>query len=675
MYIIDAMKYHLHSVTIEILGIILIASVAYALSLNLALAASVNANVNVQCPFTIKLNTNSVYHLNATYQSANFTIKADANCSILNMSGTFSILNQTGNQVYSMPINGISVNNNTTLHKFYFDTSELPSGNYTSKLAMSFANLINSSNSTFLVEKPSSIKILNFSTPASIPIGSMQYFNIELKNIGYPSISSNAFVNSYINITGPRNSSLQITLQSMPPSQSVNITAQTFNTSEMPGTYSARLYIEYVSDNIIKNASSSIKYIVTSPSPTRPSPAVVAITKRPGFSLISFPFIISMINGTSKTYSINIKNTVNYTEYASFVVPKYYADILNFAAYNVSLPPGQTIGLSLLFTAKANIKSGQYQIPMNISVSSRTANVSETVYTTLNIVNAAVPITTSSIELENNTNNMQGTIKIVNPSSMNLTGIVAKTIIPYDITKNITSISAYGVPYKITRTNTGYSIDWYIGSVPANSTDYTYFSISNITNQDLLDHITELLYSPTAPLPSSILKIIDTNIPSFYAGHRNNITITAFYSGISQQTITEFLTGGAGVSISNPTKHINVTPNSAFTSTFEVDPHSPGTSIVGFSMNAEGTYVNESIPLMVLAPQVTSTIKTTTTIPARILPSALITNLKIYTFDITGILIIIAIVLISIKQKSRSAYKQERADKLKRMRETIKRAE
>ncbi|MGC8694069.1 MAG: hypothetical protein ACP5RI_00385 [Candidatus Micrarchaeia archaeon] len=644
-------------------------------------SATISANVFVKCPFALKLNTYPAYP-KLPNQSAPFSIYTTVNCPISNMSGTFFIIANNGSVVYTQSVNNINASQISSLYKLYFNPSNLTTGIYSAKLSFTYFRFTNYSSNKFFLNNLTNIIIENFSTSQKLLRHSNQQFYISLKNTGGFALSNSISIK--IKVFGPSNASLSFPSNySLAPLQYLNITATMTNSTIWPGNYKAILNVTYPTNStngiVLMSKYKTINYtVITPPSQQAPPPTYVHVI--PQFSLVEFPLSISLNTNQSTLETIGIKNNANVLETVNISVPNNYKNLVGLSATKLAILPNQTININVAFTAQKNYTPGSYIVPININTNVSNSTSSETAYTILSIYNSSNPIL-PSITLVNNTKYAMGVIKISNPSKENLTNLVLKTILPINITKNISSINLYGLPYSISKTNGTYIINWYINNLPKSTTTFAYFSISNITAQPMLSKISSLLSVQSIPVSSSILKIININIPTFYVNSSNYINVTLLYRGDQTQKISMYLSGPISATIYNSTKYIYATPNEAFARSFLIKPSSSGTMMLNLNIYTENASLNYSIPVLVLPKPPTINVTNVTTKELSESPlSSLIAYISILNSS-TSIAIIILIFIVFVlllyvaRKKDKPRYNKERAENLKNMREMIKRGE
>ncbi|MGC9190896.1 MAG: hypothetical protein ACP5FR_03235, partial [Candidatus Micrarchaeia archaeon] len=559
-------------------------------------------------------------------------------------------------------------------YRFTFNPANMTSGIYSSNLSFSYIYFTNSSYSKFMLGNPTNITIENFSTSASIKRYSQQQFYISIKNTG--SFAAPNSISVRIATIGPYNSLFVLPLNySLLPSQNLNITATMYNSTLFPGTYNALLNVTYAINGtggrFLMSKYKTINYSVVQPPPvSKPLPPPSPV---PYFSLISFPYIVSLQQNESYPSFITIANKGNETEYFNFSVPSQFSDMAMLMASNIVITPHSQVSESLLF-ASGTSRPGAYTIPLNVSSSIGNKTLSETIYIMLNICNKTSVGVFPNIYFSSGIRNITGTLVISNPTGVNLTGVIVKTILPMSIAKNASFIKAYGIPSSISTESIGYVVSWYVGSMPKYSSTYAYLSISNVSSPSLLYHISSIFSVPSAPLPSSILRIISINSPVLYVGKAASINVSALYTGTEPQKISIYVTAPPGVYVYNSTQYVNATPNMAFVRSFHILSEAAGTIMVNVYIDTEGANMSYDIPIVVFAPPSTTTTSTTTTIPQNRLPSNNSGFLEIGAISI-AILMFAFLIIIGARIHGRSRYNPERAEKLKHIKEELKRSE
>ena len=629
--------------------------------------SSLSAGVTVQCPFSLHMGTHPVYSASAN-QKANFTAFSLYNCSVSGLAGSFSLLESNGTPVYTLPISNISVTTQHYIYNITFNASSVPSGVYTAKLELSYDNSTNSTSTKVLVNKPANVTIVNFSTSPSVLLHSLQSFYIELNNTGSFAFSNS--ISASIHISGPMGVVINGSSNySLSPSQKLNLTFSSSNSTAIPGSYHATLNVTYPVNKTLHSKYATIGYTVTTPSTSVPTPKPVV--RIPQFSLLSFPYLVSLVSGKSQTGSISVKNNGNLTEYVNMSVPSVYSSLLSLSATNLSIPAGQTISLSTLEHAPSSLAPGHYVVPINITASIAHTTATETLYVSIEVSAPGAISAQPSITLTNNTNGASGTVDIINPTQSNLTNVVVRTVLPGSITSNISLISASGLPYTISKSDGSYAINWHLSNLPRNSSTYAYFSLANITNPDRLSSISGQIEVPSVPVVSSILKVVDLTVPTFYVETENTISLTFFYSGVSPQTVSTYLTGPSSAAIYNSSQSVTAVPNGAYTEYFGVKPSSTGTAMLSLYISTQGANMSYSIPILVLAKPVTTT--STTTIPQVSVSGLSNSEVIIYGLLIAIILVIVLIMIAVARSANRPKYNPRRAERLRRLRESIRR--
>ena len=248
-----------------------------------------------------------------------------------------------------------------------------------------------------------------------------------------------------------------------------------------------------------------------------------------------------------------------------------------------------------------------------------------------------------------------------------LTNATLYTNLPLGV-GDISQIVAYGLPNNITRTSMGYTIRWFIPSLPPNQAVYAYYTITKPKNQVLLATIRNVLSTPSQPTGPSILKVVDIGIPTFYQNSNEQIGVSALYTGTSSQQVAFSLSAPQTATISNSTYFVNATPNELLVHNFNVATKGyTGTLLFQLQVSTKGAVYNYTLPIVVLP---TST--------ASLGSYPILNFIAQNRWAIASVAVAIALVIILSLLRStlsRPRYDADTQSRLIRLREHIKRSE
>jgi len=649
-------------------------------SLVFAATSSVTASVTVVCPGKVSINVLPAY-MKFLNISLNYSLEQTANCIIPNATGTFSIINKLNSasvfskrvvfyNVSSIERQSLSISSNALANTTYYAVLNLTELSYK----------IQGTSSTFELVNPAIITTNVSAFPSTASPSTPILIKIGLHNKGSLA-SSNIIINT--SISGPQQIKLIYTASPLAPGGAENI-SYTITNLTSAGLYNVNVYSSYntILGHEILNSTShaSTSFTIStpapppSPSPTpaptpTPSPIPVPkpVTPIPGISLVSAPLIVSSSVGSSSLSQLSLINTANTTELVNITVAKPYSSLVQLSASSFYIKPNENIAVQLAFIANSTLKPGVYTIPINISASIKNKTRSITEYMQFYAYSKQTSSIASQIVLANNTNIANGILKIANPTNKTLFNVRVSTMLPKGLVSNISDITAYGLINNITESNGYYIINWLVPYLPSGSSTYAYYTILKPQNQVMLANIQNLMEVPSYVKPSSTLRIININVPTFYVNQSNKIIVSELYTGTTTQSVMIQLLAQPGIVVKPGLVIVNASPNEVLTQAFNVTSSSAGTMMLSLYLAMQGYNATYSIPALVLAPI------TTTTIPQAIQPKPI--AISSYYLEILLIFVILIVLVLALLARRRNMpkYSEEKLGELKELREMIKR--
>ncbi|MGC9204837.1 MAG: hypothetical protein ACP5FN_00980 [Candidatus Micrarchaeia archaeon] len=646
--------------------------------------AVVTAGLSVICPGAVLLNANASY-MKYVNMSLSYTLYSTTNCKVPSINGTLSIIyKNNGTIAFSKNITAYNMSQISQSNTISMKTSNMPNTTYYAKISFEEPNYaISNRSSVFDILNPANITITNLkASPSAALRGSPIVLSMNLSNVGQ---LTSGKIKTAIKILGPQSSEIIYNASPLSHGQSESITLPLLNYTKI-GTYNVYAVASYnttsskaVLQSISNNATTSFSIYSTTPSPSpapTPTPLPKQVTKpistTPSLGITTAPLVTSGMQGSMQLSQLGLDNTANSTEIVNISVPKQYASMLSFSANSVSIKPNTSISVQLAFYPNSTAQPGTYTIPVSLAASIGNKTTTVTEYTLFTVYSKSSSEITDQVLLANNTNTANGVVKISNPGNSTMLNVHVETMVPLLVAKNISDIIAYGLENNITISKGYYIINWYIPYIKAGQSTYAYYTVAKPQNQVLLANIQNIMEVPAPVKPSSILKIIDINLPTFYSNSTNAISVEELYTGTAMQQVTVQLLTPPGITVNPEFVVVNATPNQALVQKFFITMQQgfTGTEMFNLYINTKGFNATYSLPVVVLQQPATTS---TTTIQQQPKPSPAVPYATVaITFLIIFILLSI-LLLFKIGRKPR--YSAERMLELKQMREAIKRSE
>ncbi len=643
-------------------------------------ATVITANVTVGCTFSLSLNTLAVYPKGSNV-SANYSIKTLSDCNIASIPGNFILYKS--NNVTPVFTKQLTQNATPALKRYNISipTNSLALGRYTAVLSFNSITTSNASTSTFYLLAPANVILKNFSASSkSLSQSAPVSLYLLLNNSGAYAASN---IIAHISISGPKNYTLNSTQSALAafPANEI-LTLQETNITAAPGTYSATAYATYEvagSSNELKTNALNLTYSVIPRPVTTPKPPhiVVPITKIPFVLLSSAPVYIEATSNSSVVADFGIGNSGNYTENITLSVPEYFESFAKLSASSIIIKPATNITVGMLLDSD-NLTPGIYVIPVNITGSIDNKSASATEYVTYAVSSEVKgkPLMQTQVDILNNTNTGYVVVGLSAPQNVSLSNTTLVTQIPMGIVPSSSRVSAYGIPNNITEGDDYYNIAWHVAHIGPGQTVYAYVKLNGPKNQDLFTAIQSSIFTPFTT-STSIFRMLDIDVPTFYADSNGTIKVEALYTGTSVQQVDFTLLGQPSTIIYNASQYINASPNQVIDISFlQHVSNSTGTLMEELYVNTPGANLTYSIPVLVLArPVTTTTIAPVKQVTTGITYEAVMKAIDRYSdFIILFIIAVIAGAAIGALRK-RPHYSSKRAKKLSQIKEQITRGE
>lgn len=540
-----------------------------------------------------------------------------------------------------------------------------------------FANiaLSQSTGSAPISNGPVNITVTNFTVPSTLGLNAPAVFFVSLQNSG-GFASGNMTAN--LNVKGP-STSFNTTYFAAPlsPFQNESLTISVVNASAFKGSYIATISASYIAKGSLQYTKSlSRSYTVINVQPQSNTNTSIPVHNSE-LSVSYVPLYTALISGTQSVSQIGIKNLLGSPESVNISVGSNYSKLISLSTSSSYLQPNQALNIQILLKAQSsNASIATYNIPITFNVNPASGSPSIlTQYITLTISNrtALQPRLLNDVIIANSTNST-GIIEVHSGSNQSINNATLVTTIPSNVTNNASSVKTYGLQANVSRVGGTYKMYWAIPYLPPAQVVYAYYKINNLADQQFPLHIQNLLLAPSILRATSILKVVNFSLPTFYTNSTNKITVSILYTGTSGQKVYFYLTAPPGINVYNATQITNATPNELLTKSFQIITNrNSGTIILNLYVNTQGANTTYSLPVVVLQNQST-VIPPTTTIRAT--GSGISINTKDvikYAEIIVAIILIVLLIYGVMVMLGRPRYKKARATELITIKEQIKR--
>ncbi len=634
----------------------------------------ISASLPVGCPFYLNFNTLPTYPKTGSISLA-YIVHSQASCTIPPATGTLEVVQTSSNQlVLSNTVSISSIGNTAATYNVLLDTNTVANTTYTASIVLTGGGISNSSTASFSLLNPANMLITGLSTAPSLSIGSQVTINIGLKNTGQYSTTGSTL---YLTVNGPASYSNTYSVIGLLPGQSLNTSITIGSIANLPGTYTISIYNTYsfMGANYISN-SQETSYTASVPHSQHSSSAgviqqiAIPIQPLPNLVLNTAPFIISAPALSQSITTLDSSNPGQTAYTVNFSIPDAYSGLVKLSADSEYLLPNQQQSLQVLISPNQSFKSGSYVVPLNISINRNGLRSNRTEYMVINVYNASQKKlqAINFVSITNYTAAAQGVIEINNPSGSNVSNATLQTLVPAALVSNQSQITTQGLQSKISKVQDFYTISWQLPFLRSNSSSFAYYEISKPTSQLLLENIQNVLMQPQPTKQSSIITLLNTVIPPFYTNSSGTLQLQALYTGTGEQQINFTLTSASGITIKNALQSINATPNQLISPSFTILTSAvQGTFLVYVKVIAQGYNYSYAMPLTVMPNQ---------TGHVSVASAGAATQPQIpYFYAVTAIaLIILTSILIMARRKlGMPKYTPERAERMVRLREQIKR--
>ena len=334
-----------------------------------------------------------------------------------------------------------------------------------------------------------------------------------------------------------------------------------------------------------------------------------------GVAFSYIPVYVTLPEGGSLLSQLVISNSGKQAETVNLSAGGY-GSMLSLPESSISINPGSSVSMQVLFNDSHGIGPGRYTIAFNMTAVSSAGLVSKTTeYITLEIAPAQPSglTYTDQLDLLNSSREATGILQLTAPPNGSISNIIVKTTIPPQVANSLSEITAYGIENNKTLENGTYAIDWRVDYIPAGQSVYAYYAIARPENTSDLNQISQGFILPVSNGPNRILKVINIDIPTFYSNSTNRLTIYALYTGNSTSKVSFDLLTSSNATIPDSEQSFLVQPDHYVNASFYViTGEEPGTLAMNLSVETQGESIYYPLSVIVFPkPQTTITFPTT----------------------------------------------------------------
>lgn len=665
------------SILVVAICIIFISNYSYASTSQ----QSITGTLTVPCVFSVNTISANAIYIQPQNVVISYTLNALVSCTT-SLSGNIQVYNSINNIVfYTQSLTATNQGQNPTTNTLTINSLIFTPGSYNAKVYFSGGGVSNFSTAQFQVVTNANIVVSNLViSPNPATAGSILSVTQNTLNDG-GAASSNTVI--HLTVTGPNgfSSGLTQSIASLASGQSETtyISAPSFTPS--PGIYTMIANVSYdtstgalaYSNNVI------VTYTVTPSTSTGGGSGTsggivqgnlpIPTTSIAQVLFPVMPLFTTVIQGNTTLSQLGVTNNGTSYVWVNFTPQQLPFGYLSVSSSSLYIPPRQTTYIEISFKSGSRDPIGTYILPINVSVAvpgSKPALGSTYLALRIRNITESSPIPLRSTSLQNKSKDIFSQVQVYNPSNITIFDAIISTILPKIIAPDISKFLLSGAVNNITVTNGEYVLTWRIPVLQPHASTFLYYSVRNVSNpQVFIEPITTLTVPSAAQAP---LRVFDMKIPTFYVNQPNQISITTLYIGSNVTNVTFDLSAPSSVSVLNPYQAYEAYPNGVISPKFNISGiPNPGTYLLQLSITG---IKNQSftIPIIVLGqqppPQV---IQQNTGIPSIYLYGALA-------------LIVLAVIVILIRRRggigiNRVEYRPDRAQKLIRIREQMKRSE
>ena len=492
------------------------------------------------------------------------------------------------------------------------NSANLTPASYTAQFYLSSANYKSTTSTSFYIIKPADLLITNFTVqPSNVTLGSGISFIQDVSNLGGLS-STNTTLN--IAVSGPGNfyDVVHQKLGDIGKNNAQTVITQLAGDSVVAGVYTINENVSFTSNltaggitysagtllsntqkgsyAVYYNASSAYNASIGLPTP----PSNIG-----ALSISSMPIYARVLIGNTTTNYLGLTDTENLTVGVRIIVPNVPYGKITTSIKSFLVNEGTSEYVQFVFTPYLNATPGVYAVPILISTNGHGIITNGTVYLIFDI-EKKTPSVASFDMAEESTNygkNLGVSLNVYNPTHSALNNTVMSVKFS-SFAAPIGDILLTGAQANKATSGGDTSLEWFIPSIQPGHSAQIGYSVSNITDLQLLLGPSINLAS-TSGSTAPTFTLINMAPINLTLGENASLTVSGLYQGAYQSSMTLRLSSPLA-HVANPVQVVpDVMQSQIISTSFMIVPTIVGNTTLSFSVNGQGINETYYIPIVV----------------------------------------------------------------------------
>ena len=568
------------------------------------------------CAFNVSLSSPSQFYLSPPSITFDYTASSKASCTPSAPSSGYVELYYNGAlssfETMHVPVQQLQAG--ITSGTISINSTNLTPGSYMVQFYLSSANYKSTASTSFYIIQPASILITNFTVqPSNVTLGSGVSLIQDVSNLGGLG-STNTTLN--IAVSGPGNfyDLVHQKLGDIGKNNAQTVITQLAGDSVVAGSYTITENVSFTSGltaggityeagKLLSNTqrgsytvfyNSSSAYNASVGFPTPPS-------RIGALSISSVPIYARVLVGNTTTNYLGLTDTKNLTVGVRIIVPNVPYGKITTSIKSFLVNEGTSEYVQFVFTPYPNATPGVYTVPILISTDDPGIITNGTVYLIFDIEKKTPAVGSFDIseELTNYGKNLGVSLNVYNPTHLALNNTIMTVRFP-SFAAPIGDILLTGAQSNETTSGGETSLEWFIPSIQPGHSAQIGYSVSNITDLQLLLGPSISLAS-TSGSTAPTFTLINMAPINLTLGENGSLTVSGLYQGAYQSSMTLRLSSPSA-NVANPVQVVpDVMQSQIISAPFKIVPTTLGNTILSFAVKGQGINETYYIPIVVSA--------------------------------------------------------------------------